>query len=107
MVEGPGFRVEVDAVDEAARGVTQSVQDQDNFELRGLCGEAGLYGHAGVHEALMDFAVRWSDGLDTLTRDAAAVGDALSRAVQAYRSIEEASVRSLPGDPGLGAVEGG
>lgn len=35
-VDGPGFHVDVEAVDEAARGITQSVQDQDNFELRGL-----------------------------------------------------------------------
>lgn len=67
-VDGPGFHVDVEAVDEAARGITQSVQDQDNFELRGLCGDADLYGHAGVHDALMDFAVRWSDGFGHVDR---------------------------------------
>jgi hypothetical protein len=106
-MDGPGFHVDVDAVDEAARGITESVHDQEGFELRGLCGDTGLYGHVGVHDALMDFATRWSDGLDILTEDASAVGDALTHAVQAYRSIDEAATRTLTGDPGLKAVQDG
>ena len=68
VVDGPGFHVDVDKVDEAANGIHQSVQDQDNFELRGLCGNTELYGHTPLHDALMDFSVRWSDGLDVLGR---------------------------------------
>lgn len=105
-MDGPGFHVDVDAVGEAATGITQSVQDQDNFELRGLCGHPDLYGHSVLHDALMDFCVRWSDGLDVLTDDAGAIGDALSRVTQAYRAVDDAAARSLPNDPGVGAVDG-
>ncbi|RJQ81432.1 hypothetical protein [Amycolatopsis panacis] len=107
MLDGPGFHVDVDVVDGAARGVRDSVRDQNNFELRGLCGDSGLYGHAGLHDALMDYCVKWSAGLDVLTGDASEIGDTLSRAVQAYRSIDEAASRTLGGDPGTGAFEGG
>lgn len=107
MLDGPGFHVDVDAVDEAARGVSESVRDQDNFELRGLCGDPDLYGHAGLHEALLDYCVKWSDGLDVLTDDAGEIGDALSKAVQAYRGIDEAVARTLTSDPGTGAIESG
>jgi hypothetical protein len=47
-LDRPGFHVEIDALDSAARGITQSVHDQDTFELSGLCGDVTLYGHAGV-----------------------------------------------------------
>ncbi|WAL67708.1 hypothetical protein ORV05_08000 [Amycolatopsis cynarae] len=107
VMDGPGFHVDVDKVDEAARGIHDSVQDQDNFELRGLCGDAGLYGHAQLHDALMDYCVSWSDGLDVLTEDAGTIGDALSRVAAAYRAVDEAAARSLPEDPGVKAVEGG
>jgi hypothetical protein len=103
-LDGPGFHVDVDSVDEAAMGITQSVQDQENFQLRGLCGDARLYGHAGLHDALTEFCVRWSDGLDTLTEDAAAIGDTLSRAAQVYRAVDETAAGSLRSDPGVGAV---
>ncbi|WP_245617364.1 hypothetical protein [Amycolatopsis taiwanensis] len=107
VMDGPGWHADVDKIDEAANGIQQSVQDQDNFELRGLCGEPELYGHTPLHDALMDFSVRWSDGLDTLTGDAREIGDALSRVSKAYRAVNEATARSLPTDPGLGAVDDG
>ncbi|WP_245783198.1 hypothetical protein [Amycolatopsis sacchari] len=106
-LDGPGFHVDIDAVDQAARGITGSVQDQDNFELRGLCGEPELYGHEALHDALMDFCVKWSDGLDVLTDDAGAIGETLTKAVRAYQAIDEATARTLAGDPATGAVEDG
>jgi hypothetical protein len=41
-LDGPEFHVEIDALDSAARGITQSVHDQDTFELSGLCGDVTL-----------------------------------------------------------------
>lgn len=106
-MDGPGFHVDVGKVDEAATGIRQSVDDQHNFELRGLCGDSDLYGHTGVHDALMDLCVRWSDGLDSLTNDAGAIADTLARASRAYRAIDDATARTLGTDPGEGAVDGG
>jgi hypothetical protein len=107
VVDGPGFHVDVDKMAEAGSGISQAVKDQDNFELRGLCGDSGLYGHQGLHDALMDFGVRWSDGLDVLTDDAGAIGDALTKAANAYRGIDDATARTMGGDPGQGAVDDG
>jgi hypothetical protein len=105
-LDGPGFHVEIDALDIAARGTTQSVHDQDTFELSGLCGDVTLYGHAGVHDALMDFCVRWSDGLDVLTEDADVIGDSLTRVANAYRSVDEAAARAMTADPGMADMDG-
>jgi len=106
-VDGPGFHVDVDKVEQAASGITKSVDDQSNFELRGLCGDSPLYGHGGVHDALMTFCVRWSDGLDTLTEDAGAIGDVLTKAAAAYRAVDQAGAQALTGDPATAAVEDG
>jgi hypothetical protein len=105
-LDGPGFHVEIDALDGAARGITQSVHDQDTFELRGLCGDVTLYGHAGVHDALMEFCVRWSDGLDVLTDDADGISDSLTRVANTYRSVDEAAARAMTADPGVAGVDG-
>ncbi|WP_346056625.1 hypothetical protein [Amycolatopsis dongchuanensis] len=107
MTHGSGFSVDVDAVAEAATGITQSVSDQRSFHLRDLCGDSGLYGHQGVHDALMDFCVRWSDGLDVLTDDADRIGETLTKVVAAYRGTDEATARTLGADPAQEVVDGG
>jgi hypothetical protein len=106
-VDGAGFHVDVEKVEEAASGIRRSVSDQENFALRGLCGDTQLYGHGGIHNVLMNFCVRWSDGLDTLTGDASAIGDVLGRAAQAYRAVDAAAAGSLKTDPGSPVVDGG
>ena len=102
-MEGPGFHVDIDALDEAGSGITQSVTDQDKSELAGLCGAPAKYGHAGVHGALKNFCDRWSDGLDLLTEDAKAIGDMLGRVAGAYRAVDAAAAAKLTSDPGVWA----
>jgi hypothetical protein len=106
VLDWHGFHVDVDAVEEAAKGIGRSVHDEDNVELRGLCGDAAQYGHAGLHDALMQFCIHWSDGLDTLTRDAGTIGDTLSKVAQLYRRTDTAAARSLGSDPPVEAAGG-
>lgn len=107
VVDGPGFHVDVGKVEEAANGIKRSVTDQSSFELRDLCGDTSLYGHDGIHNALMNFCVRWSDGLDILTDDADAIGNVLTRAAAAYQVTDSAAAGSLTADPGQGPVDDG
>jgi hypothetical protein len=106
VLDGPGFHVDVAVIDEAATGVTQSVHDQSGFALRGLCGDPELYGHVPLHDALMDFCVRWSGGMDDLTSSAGALGDALTRVGAVYGAIDGAAAKSLTADPAVGATGG-
>ncbi|MGW5724072.1 hypothetical protein ACWEVP_48460 [Amycolatopsis sp. NPDC003865] len=55
----------------------------------------------------MAFCERWSDGLDTLTGDAEAIGDVLARTTQAYRVNDNAAAQMLEIDPGESAVSDG
>ncbi len=43
-MDGPGFHVDVKVLASASKSMGDIVHDQDSFELRGLCGEPGLYG---------------------------------------------------------------
>jgi hypothetical protein len=104
-LDGPGFHVELDALEAAATGIKRSVDDQNNFELLGLCGEPDQYGHADVHAALAAFCARWSEGLDTLAEDAGVIGDSLTHVAEAYRSVDADAVRTLTADPGSDAVD--
>ncbi|MEV5721471.1 hypothetical protein AB0L41_47095 [Amycolatopsis mediterranei] len=94
-------------MEEAANGIKRSVTDQSSFELRDLCGDTRLYGHDGLHNSLMNFCIRWSDGLDILTDDADAIGDVLTKAAAAYRATDSAAAGSLTTDPGQGPVDDG
>jgi hypothetical protein len=103
-VDGPGFHVDIDVMDSAAKSMGEIVHDQDSFELRGLCGESSLYGHDGVHDALADLCGRWSVGLDALSDRARELGHLLSTAANAYRDVEHSNTAVLTADPGLDAV---
>ncbi|MGH9061408.1 MAG: hypothetical protein ACRDZY_18130 [Acidimicrobiales bacterium] len=103
-MDGPGFHVEVEALEGASTSMAQVAADQDNFALRGLCGEPPLYGHDGVHDALAEFCGRWSVGRDALADRARSMGDLLGTAAKAYRQAEHNATGSLTTDPGLPAV---
>ena len=105
-MSGSGFHVDVEDLSQAATGIARSVDGQDGFELRGLCGEPSLYGHAGVHGALMQFCVRWSEGLDVLTDDAGEISAVLKRAAEVYRAVDDNAKHALSSDPAAEAVEG-
>ncbi len=103
-MEGPGFHVDVDVLERASKNMSAVVRDQDSFELRGLCGEPRLYGHAGVHDALAELCGRWSVGIDALSDRASDLGDLLGKAAEAYRAVEHSTVEALKTDPGWDAV---
>jgi hypothetical protein len=103
-VDGPGFHVDVDVLENASKNMSAVVHDQDSFELRGLCGEPGLYGHNGVHDALAALCGRWSVGLDALSDRASDLGDLLGKAASAYRAVEHSNTAALKSDPGWDAV---
>jgi hypothetical protein len=105
-MDGPGFHVDVAKVTEAAKGIADSIGDQDHFEFKKLPGHAGQYGDDDLHDALTDYCDRWSDGLDILTKDAKAISDSLYRVAQAYQASDQSTAARLTSDPATGAVDG-
>ncbi|SEP21300.1 hypothetical protein [Amycolatopsis saalfeldensis] len=103
-MDGPGFHVDVGVLEAASKNMKDLWHGQDDFELRGLCGEPELYGHGGVHDALADFCGQWSVGLDALCDRANGLADTLGKAAQAYRAVEHGNTAALKVDPGTDAV---
>lgn len=96
---GPGFHVDIDALEAASRGIRDTIRDRDSIEVRDICGAAEVYGHAGLHGAFSDFCARWSEGIDQLVEDAGIVGESLSAAAQNYRAVDDAGSSAF--DPGM------
>lgn len=107
MESDSDFYIDADNVDQAATGIRQSIESQEAFELRGLCGDTALYGRTPLRDALMDFSVRWSGGLDLLTEDADQISDALSKSVKVYRAVDGVAADSVSHSVSLGAVQDG
>ncbi|OKJ98796.1 hypothetical protein [Amycolatopsis sp. CB00013] len=63
----PGFHVNVGKVEEAANGIKLCMIDQSSFELRSLCGDTAVYGHDGIHNALLNCCVCRVPGTDSAT----------------------------------------
>ncbi len=105
-MDGPGYHVDVDALDQAGTAIQKAVDAQDNFELRGLTGEPDMYGDEPLRNALMDVCVRWSDRIDALVDDADEIGQALKAAAQAYREADRQAKGALPDDPAVGVADG-
>ena len=104
-MDGAGFHVELDVLEEASRRMHEVVTDQDGRELREVCGGAQQYGHQGVHAELAEFCNAWSVGVDALCDRARTMGADLREVAQTYRDIDQEAARTLTQDPGVAATE--
>lgn len=104
-MDGAGFHVELDVLEQAARRMQDIVTDQDGRELRDVCGGADQYGHADVHAELAEFCNTWSVGVDALCDRARTMGSQLDEVAQAYREIDQEAARTLTQAPGMAATD--
>lgn len=104
-MDGPGFHVDVDVLDTAAKSMHDIVADQDNSELRRLCGGPEMYGHDAVHAEFSGFCQAWSVGLDALCDRARWMGDELGNCARTYREVDQAAAQKLTDDPALQVVD--
>lgn len=103
-VSGQGYQVDVDVLDGAARSMRELAADQDQFELRGLCGEPEVYGHQGLHDGLADACDKLSNTLDNLASTVEDLAGGLEKSAALYRESEQANAQKLQGgggDPGM------
>ena len=99
-MDGPGFHVEIGALESASAGIEESVADQKGSALSHLDRAESVYGHVRLHKSMENFCDRWSDGIDILTKDAKAIGDLLGKVAQAYQAADQAAAGRLTTDPG-------
>ncbi|MEU4693898.1 hypothetical protein [Actinoplanes sp. NPDC023714] len=105
-MDGPGFHVDIESLEQAGDGIARSVDDQEKHRLKEVCAGPEAYGDVSIHRAMQHFCDRWNDGLDLLVEDAKKVSDVLGRAAAAYRAVDNANAASLRGDPGTQVTDG-
>ena len=84
-----GYVVDTAALTDMATAVRAVSQAQGGHRLAELPADVGSYGDDEMYAAFVQFCLRWSDGFDILTRDAAVIADTLDSAVATYRAAEE------------------
>lgn len=105
-MDGPGFHVDVEILETAARAMGEIAADQNASELAELCdGDAQAIGSDVMCEALVSFCETISQGIDYLVDKAEDTGEGLREAARTYREADHAAMQHLGGDPAAAAVD--
>ncbi|WP_246258073.1 hypothetical protein [Amycolatopsis anabasis] len=104
-LDGSGFHVEIEVLEGAAKAMGEITAKQDNFDLRGLCGEESEVGHATMHAALGNFCGKLSESMGILSDKAEDMRGGLETAARIYREHEHDTKQSLTADPAVEAME--
>lgn len=106
LVDGPGFHVDVEVLETAARAMGEIASDQNASELAELCdGDAQAIGSDVMCEALVSFCETMSQSIDYLVDKAEDTGEGLREAAQTYREVDRAAMQQLGGDPAAAAMD--
>ncbi|MBQ0928700.1 hypothetical protein [Saccharopolyspora endophytica] len=106
LLDGPGFHVDVEILETAARAMGEIAADQNASELAELCdGNAQTIGSDVMCEALVSFCETMSEGIDYLVDKAEDTGEGLSEAARTYREADHAAMQHLGGDPAAAAMD--
>ncbi|MGH3965175.1 MAG: hypothetical protein ACRDTH_11600 [Pseudonocardiaceae bacterium] len=106
-----GFDVKLLALDQAAQAVSQTMRDMETCAVEDIHGEAGQYGHDGLHEAFQHFCDRWQYGVEFLIEDGDKIARGLNASMDAYINADgtaEQSMRSVGAgaDPAVDVADG-
>jgi len=99
------FSVDLEALEDAAAGITATMNDLQRHGAREIEAAPTMTGHAAVATALTLFGDRWQRGIENLARDAQAIAGRLSFSVQDYlasaesRSVSPPRYRQVMADP--------
>ncbi|MFI5755081.1 WXG100 family type VII secretion target [Streptomyces sp. NPDC051569] len=104
-----GFKVDLDALDDAASGITDTLAKMQFKKVSDLDHKKADIGHGHLADVLGEFCTRWETGVEHLAKDATTVSQRLNANVKAYREVEDHVVRDLDGtlssdsgeDPGV------
>lgn len=92
-----GFRVDLTALDRAARGVRETIEAMNRKPVEDLDCPAEAFGHKRLVTTVSEFCNRWDVGVSNLAEDAEEVSGRLDQCVQDYRRTDEAARAHLAG----------
>ena len=92
-----GFRVDLGALEDAATGINQTLNDLRAKKIDQLDGRAADYGHQRLADTIADFCDRWELGVEHLATDGQEVASRLSHSVQSYLQVDKAAKGRMDG----------
>ncbi|MFB7911217.1 hypothetical protein [Kitasatospora sp. NPDC056076] len=92
-----GFKVDLEALDNAASGITDTLAKLHFKKVSDLDHKKEDIGHSHLADVLGKFCTRWEIGVENLAKDATQVSQRLNASVKAYREMEGQLVGHLHG----------
>ncbi|MFE4518048.1 hypothetical protein ACFRMQ_28120 [Kitasatospora sp. NPDC056783] len=83
-----GFKVDLEALDTAASGITNTLAKLQFKKVSDLDHKKEDIGHDHLADVLGKFCTRWEIGVENLGKDAAQVSQRLNASVKAYAQLE-------------------
>jgi hypothetical protein len=95
-----GFRVDLDALSQAARGVRGVLAQTATRRVDSIACPPDALGDARLAGALEGFCTRWAVGVANLAQDATTITDRLDRCAADYHAADGAARDSMLSGPG-------
>ncbi|MCO5967692.1 hypothetical protein [Actinoallomurus soli] len=92
-----GYKVNFDALAEAATGVNGTILALQNNKVSDIDGKKADYGDGDLGGMIADFCDRWEIGVEHLIKDSKEVANRLALSALAYAKAEKTSVARLHG----------
>jgi hypothetical protein len=83
-----GFYVDLDAMQQAAKGITDTLDELKQHDVSSISSSSSSYGHDRLGDTVADFCDRWQLGVANLTKDGQAIASKLGDSLKAYRKAE-------------------
>ncbi len=103
-----GYRVDVTGLQQAAFGVSETIDQVDELDLSKIDSDGMWIGHERLAKTLNDFYDRWQLGVEHLVKDGREIAGLLSDCVVAYIAVDDAARDQATGvlqgtepDPGI------
>jgi hypothetical protein len=92
-----GFSIDLGALEDAAAGVSATLDELKAAQVDSLDGKASDYGHDDLADTVKDFCDRWEIGIEHLAKDGREITQRLTQSVQDYVAVDKAAKGRLDG----------
>ncbi|TCO62992.1 hypothetical protein [Actinocrispum wychmicini] len=92
-----GFSVDLAALQQAAEGVTDTLNTLATKKVSDIDADKSAFGHDKLGGTVSDFCERWQIGVEHLAKDGQEVADRLNMSVNAYTHVERTAHANMQG----------
>ena len=83
-----GFSVNLDALNTAASGIVNVLQELESHQVKDIDCESGAFGHDKLAGTTKDFCDRWQKGVKNLAEDGHKIAERLVQTIADYTNTD-------------------